>query len=87
MAQNLGSPGVSIREIDLTQGGIAGVLDVTGAIAGPFEKGAVNESVTVSSEQELLEIFGQPSRENNQFEYFLSASQYLSYGGNLQVVR
>ena len=87
MALNLGSPGVSIKEIDLTQGGIQGVLDVTGAIAGPFEKGPVNEPTSIANEQELLEIFGKPSKENNQFEYFLSASQYLSYGGNLQVVR
>ena len=87
MALNLGSPGVSIKEIDLTQGGIAGILDITGAIAGPFEKGPINESTSVSSEQELLEIFGNPSKENNQFEYFLSASQYLTYGGNLEVVR
>ena len=87
MALNLGSPGVSIKEIDLTQGGIAGILDITGAIAGPFEKGPINESTSVSSEQELLEIFGNPSKEDNQFEYFLSASQYLTYGGNLEVVR
>ena len=87
MALNLGSPGVSVREIDLTQGSIQGVINITGAVAGPFERGPVNEPTVVSSEAELLEIFGQPSAEDNQFEYFLTASQYLSYGGNLQVVR
>jgi hypothetical protein len=87
MALNLGSPGVSIKEIDLTQGAIQGVVDITGAIAGPFEKGPVDVATPIASEAELLQVFGNPSKEDNQYEYFLSASQYLSYGGNLQVVR
>ena len=87
MSLSLGSPGVSVREIDLTQGGIQGIVNITGAIAGPFERGPVNEATPVNSEAELVEIFGQPSKEDNQFEYFLTASQYLSYGGNLQIVR
>ncbi len=87
MALNLGSPGVSIKEIDLTQGAIQGVVDVTGAIAGPFEKGPVDVATSIASEAELLQVFGNPSTTDNQYEYFLSASQYLSYGGNLQVVR
>ena len=87
MALNLGSPGVSVKEIDLTQGAIQGVVDITGAIAGPFEKGPVDVATPIASESELLQVFGNPSKEDNQYEYFLSASQYLSYGGNLQVVR
>lgn len=87
MALNLGSPGVSIKEIDLTQGAIQGVVDITGAIAGPFEKGPVNEPTPIASEKDLLDVFGNPSATDNQYEYFLTASQYLSYGGNLQVVR
>ena len=87
MALNLGSPGVSVKEIDLTQGAIQGVVDITGAIAGPFEKGPVNEPTPIASEKDLLDVFGNPSATDNQYEYFLTASQYLSYGGNLQVVR
>lgn len=87
MALNLGSPGVSVKEIDLTQGAIQGVVDITGAIAGPFEKGPVNEPTPIASEKDLLDAFGNPSSTDNQYEYFLTASQYLSYGGNLQVVR
>ena len=87
MALNLGSPGVSIKEIDLTQGAIQGVVDVTAGIAGPFERGPVNVATPIASEAELLEVFGNPSSTDNQYEYFLTASQYLSYGGNLQVVR
>ncbi len=87
MALNLGSPGVSVKEIDLTQGAIQGVVDITGAIAGPFERGPVSEPTPIASEKDLLDIFGNPSSTDNQYEYFLTASQYLSYGGNLQVVR
>lgn len=87
MALNLGSPGVSVREIDLTQGGIQGIVNITGAISGAFERGPVDEPTFINSEAELIDIFGQPSEQNSQFEYFLTASQYLSYGGNLQVVR
>ena len=38
MALNLVSPGVKVREIDLTVGRIDGINDQVGAIAGPFEK-------------------------------------------------
>ena len=87
MALNLGSPGVSIKEIDLTLGAIQGVVDITAGIAGPFERGPVNVATPIASEAELFEVFGNPSSTDSQYEYFLSASQYLSYGGNLQVVR
>lgn len=87
MALNLGSPGVSVKEIDLTLGAIQGVVDITAGIAGPFERGPVNVATPIGSEAELLEVFGNPSSTDNQYEYFLTASQYLSYGGNLQVVR
>jgi len=32
------SPGIKVREVDLTRGGITGVSDQTGAIAGPFSR-------------------------------------------------
>ena len=39
MALNLVSPGVKVREVDLTVGRIDGLADQVGAIAGPFAKG------------------------------------------------
>ena len=45
MALNLVSPGVKVREVDLTVGRIDGINDQVGAIAGPFERGPVNEPV------------------------------------------
>jgi hypothetical protein len=81
------SPGVLTREVDLTVGRAENVLDNVGAIAGPFSKGPVNEPVTIATEQQLLNTFGKPSSKNNQYEYWMSASSYLSYGGVLKVVR
>ena len=87
MAVNLVSPGVSIREVDLTVGGtIVGNAQVA-ALCGPFQKGPVNTPVSIKTEQELLDIFGNPVLTNSQNEYWLSATNYLSYGGELVVVR
>ena len=59
------SPGVLTREVDLTVGRAENVLDNIGAIAGPFEIGPVNEPITVSTEQELINNFGLPKTEDN----------------------
>ena len=81
------SPGVLVREVDLTKGRVDNVLDNIGAIAGPFAIGPVNEVIQVDSEQQLIDVFGKPSNNNAQYEYWMSASSYLSYGGVLKVVR
>ena len=81
------SPGVLTREVDLTVGRAENVLDNIGGIAGPFERGPVNEPITVSTEQEFINNFGKPKTEDNQYEYWMSASAYLQYGGILKVVR
>ena len=81
------SPGVLIREVDLTVGRADNVLDNIGAIAGPFEIGPVEEVTNISNEQDLINIFGEPKTADAQYEYWMSASSYLSYGGVLKVVR
>jgi hypothetical protein len=81
------SPGVLIREVDLTVGRAENVLDNIGAIAGPFIQGPVGEPINISNERQLLEVFGSPSPGDNEYEYWMSASSYLSYGGVLKVVR
>jgi hypothetical protein len=87
MAVNLVSPGVNIREVDLTLGRIDQTGAQIGAIAGPFEKGPINTPVLINNEKELLEVFGKPQLNDDQNEYWYSASNYLSYGGKLRVVR
>ena len=81
------SPGIKVKEVDLTRGGITGVSDQTGAIAGPFVKGPVEDPQLIESEKDLVETFGEPQETSSQYEYWLSAASYLSYGGVLRVVR
>ena len=81
------SPGVLIREVDLTVGRADNVLDNIGAIAGPFAIGPVDEPIDITTEQELINVFGKPSSKDGQYEYWMSASSFLSYGGVLKVVR
>ena len=87
MAVNLVSPGVKVREVDLTVGGITAANQQVGAIAGPFQKGPVNVPILIETENDLLNIFGKPISADAQYDYWLSASSYLSYGGVLRVVR
>lgn len=81
------SPGVLTREVDLTVGRADNVLDNIGAIAGPFPIGPVSEPINITSEQELINVFGKPVDKDAQYEYWMSASSYLTYGGALSVVR
>ena len=80
------SPGVNVREIDLTNV-VPAVATSIGAIAGAFQKGPVSSVVTVTSEEELLKIFGKPQSTGNQFETFFTAANFLQYADNLKVVR
>jgi hypothetical protein len=81
------SPGVLVREVDLTVGRADNVLDNIGAIAGPFPIGPVDFPIDITTEQELINTFGKPLSTDSQYEYWMSASSYLSYGGVLKVVR
>jgi hypothetical protein len=81
------SPGILVREVDLTVGRVDNVLDNIGAIAGPFSIGPVSEVTTIATEQELINTFGKPISTDSQYEYWMSASSFLSYGGILKVVR
>ena len=87
MALNLVSPGVRVREVDLTVGGITAANNQVGAIAGPFQKGPVDVPILIETENDLLNTFGKPISSDAQYEYWLGASSYLSYGGVLRVVR
>ena len=81
------SPGVLVREVDLTVGRADNVLDNIGAIAGPFPIGPVNEPILITNETDLINVFGKPLSTDAQYEYWMSASSFLSYGGVLKVVR
>ena len=81
------SPGILVREIDLTVGRVDNVVNNIGAIAGPFQLGPIDEPIEVSNQAELLETFGKPLSTDRQYEYWMSGASYLSYGGSLKVVR
>ena len=81
------SPGVLVREVDLTVGRAENVLDNIGAIAGPFRLGPIDEPIQVSTEEDLIQVFGKPLSTDAQYEYWQSASSFLSYGGVLKVCR
>ena len=79
------SPGIVLRERDLTNAVAVPAQANTAAFVGSFEKGPVGVITTISSESELISTFGKPNDEN--YEDWYVASTYLSYGGTLQVVR
>jgi phage tail sheath protein FI len=83
MAQFL-SPGINATEIDLTTI-IPAVSTSTGAIAGPFRWGPVQERTLVDSELTLRDYFGTP--DNLCAETWFTASSFLAYTNSLYVVR
>jgi len=78
------SPGVLVREIDLTNI-VPAVSTSIGAMAGQFNKGPVGEVIAISTEQELVSNFGYPDSDN--FETWFTAANFLQYGNALRVVR
>lgn len=78
------SPGVSIKEVDLTTI-IPAVATTPGGFAGYFHWGPVNEIVTVANERELSNIFWKP--DNNNYLDFFTPANFLQYGNRMQIVR
>ena len=78
------SPGVEVKEIDLTNV-IPAVSTSIGGYSGYFRWGPVNEIGLVSSEKELAGKFGTPDAAHTQS--FLTAASFLKYGSALKVVR
>ena len=87
MPLNLASPGIVVREVDLTIGRVDPASGSIGALVAPFEKGPVDEPQLIESEEDLLQTFGQPYSVDKHYEHWLVASSYLAYGGTMQVVR
>jgi hypothetical protein len=78
------SPGVSIKEVDLTTI-VPAVATTPGGFAGYFHWGPVNEIVTVANERELSNIFQKP--DNTNYVDFFTPANFLQYGNSMQVVR
>ena len=80
----LSSPGVHVREIDLTNI-VPAVATTVGALAMPAQKGPSGSIITVGSEQDLLSIYGKPNASN--FEWWFTAANFLQYSDQLKIVR
>ena len=78
------SPGVSIKETDLTTI-VPAVATTPGGFAGYFHWGPVDQIVTVANQGELANIFSKPDNDN--YVDFFTPANFLSYGNNMQVVR
>ena len=87
MPLNLASPGIVVREVDLTSGRVQPASNKIGAIVAPFAKGPVDSPTLVENENDLLNNFGEPYSTDKHYESWMVASSYLAYGGSLQVVR
>ena len=87
MPLNLASPGIVIREVDLTVGRADATSGAVGALVAPFAKGPVEDPILITDEGGLLKTFGESYNSSKHYEYWMVASSYLAYGGNMRVVR
>jgi phage tail sheath protein FI len=78
------SAGINVSEIDLTTI-VPAVSTTSGAIAGVFRWGPVEQRVLIDSESALVSYFGKPTNFNA--ETFLTAASFLGYGNRLYVSR
>ena len=87
------SPGVNVSEVDLTTV-VPSVSTTAGAFVGDFQWGPARLRTLVTTESELVSVFGEPSANTsaasgvaNTGVSFFSAANFLAYGNNLRVVR
>ena len=71
------SPGVQVKEVDLTNV-VPAVATSIGAIACPFEKGPVSEVTNISSEEQLVKIFGKPQTTENAYEWWVHSCKLFA---------
>jgi len=79
------SPGIVLKERDLTTQTIVNTQANTAAFVGSFAKGPVGTITNIASERELVDTFGNPN--DNNYEDWFTAQTFISYGGQLEVVR
>ena len=87
MPLNLASPGIVVREVDLTVGRVDPTSNQIGAIVAPFAQGPIDVPTLVENENELVNIFGKPYETDKHYESWMTASSFLAYGGPLRVIR
>jgi hypothetical protein len=78
------SPGVEVKELDLTNV-IPALSTSIGGYTGKFNWGPVGKLITVSSENDLTEVFGKPDGTHQ--GSVLQAGAFLKYGNTLKISR
>jgi phage tail sheath protein FI len=78
------SPGVNVSEIDLTTV-VPAVSTTTGALAGGFKWGPVDQRVLIDSEDRLVNVYNKPN--SNTATDFFTAANFLAYGNSLYINR
>jgi len=79
------SPGIVLKERDLSNVVVIGAQQITAAFASTFKKGPIGQIININTQKEFVDVFGKPT-DNNADDWFV-ASEYLNYGGRLAVVR
>ena len=87
MPLNLASPGIVVREVDLTIGRVDPVSGSVAALVAPFAKGPVDLPQLIENENDLYQTFGQPYSTDKHYEHWMVASSYLAYGGVMRIAR
>lgn len=78
------SPGVTVTEIDAST--IAPtVSNSIGVFSGPFSKGPIGQYKLITTVDELITFYGQPTNEN--YNDWYQCFNFLQYGNKLFVAR
>ena len=77
------SPGINFTEKDLTTV-VPNVSTNIGAFVGAFQWGPISYRTTITTENDLVELFGKPNTATA--THFWCAANYLAYSNNLVVV-
>ena len=77
------SPGINFTEKDLTTV-VPNVSTNIGAFVGAFQWGPISYRTTITTENDLVDLFGKPTPATA--THFWSAANYLAYSNNLVVV-
>jgi phage tail sheath protein FI len=77
------SPGINFTEKDLTTV-VPNVSTNIGAFVGTFQWGPISYRTSITTENDLVELFGKPTASTA--THFWSAANYLAYSNNLVVV-
>ena len=80
------SPGVEIKEFDLTNV-IPAIATTPAGYVGMFQWGPQDQRVLITSEKQLQSVFATPTSDPTMAISWFVASNFLSYGGALQVIR